>query len=228
MGVESKLCDLAQAEIDDLVAKGINLSPAEIVEINYLASRVETPHTRIHLARGVPVFVAGVALWPLTMYSADWYCRVGCNLKSPYDELSLGYAMAHAYDQCEALDCNDDDALRIVKRWVKSMRCTRAALIEAVQQVTAQDQKPPVPQNTQDELMTMGDFSAALAAMTGESPEFWERRCAVSYCHSVLAAIMMQNRADKKPCPLDPRIGAERALGYAIDRIRKSREVSNG
>lgn len=217
----AKLSDLAAAEIDDLTAAGIILSPAEVVEINALAWQVESPHTRLHLSRGVPVFVAGITLWPMTLYAADWYCRIGANLKGSLAELSLAYAMTHAYDDGDALLCDIETAPKKVKRWVKSLRCTRNALICAVGQVLQQDDKPPAPQREDDTPMTVGDFSANLAAMTGDSPDFWERRCAASYTHSVLTAITMQNRADKRPCPNDPKILATRALGALTDRIRE-------
>lgn len=224
--MESKLCDLARAEIDELTAEGIILLPSEVIEINHLASRVESPHTRLDLARGRPVLIAGVALWPMTLYAADWYCVVGSQLKG-IEDLALAYAMAHAYDDDGALLCDERTAPKIIKRWARRIRCTRKSLSEATMQVIEQDEKPPLPQGPDEAPITVGEFSATLAALTNESTEFWERRCAVSYGYSVLATIAMQNHVEKTPCAADPRIEAERALGYAIDKIRKSRKADN-
>jgi hypothetical protein len=74
--------------------------------------------------------------------------------------------------------------------------------------------------------MGIGDFSAFLASACGATPDFWERRCAASYCHAVLDALVRQNRADDKPSISDPRIQADRALGWAVEKIRQSRKES--
>ena len=58
----AKLSELAEAEIESLRAEGIDLTPAEIIEINALGWAVESPETRRLLARGVPVAVGGVYL----------------------------------------------------------------------------------------------------------------------------------------------------------------------
>ncbi len=218
------LSDLARAEIEILKADGITLTPDEIVEINALAWAVENPSHRMHLSRGVPVHVAGIALWPITLYAADWYVRVGSQLKGDMADYAMAYAMAHAYDDGDAMDMGVYDAKRAVKRWVNSLRCTPSALIEATRQVMTQDESPPIAQSADDTPMTPGDFSAFLASVTGGTPEFWERRVAFSYCRAMLATIAMQNRADKTPCSQDPRMIATRALGMAAARIRKSRE----
>ena len=220
----AQLSDLARAEIDELKAEGIDLTAEEVIEINALAWAVETPSHRIHLSRGVPVIVAGVSLWPLTLYAADWYCRVGCKYDGDLADYALAYAMAHSYDEGDALDLDYDAAPKAIKRWVKSLRCRRHALIEAVSQVIYQDEMLTSPQGADGKAMTPGDFSAFLASVAGGTPEFWERSVSFTYCQTMLATIVMQNRSDKKPCAQDPRIIATRLLGEATNRIRESRK----
>jgi len=71
--------------------------------------------------------------------------------------------------------------------------------------------------------MTMGDFSAFLASACGGDPDFWERRCASGYTHAVLDCLCRQNSADGKKTMADPRIRAERALGWAVEKIKRDR-----
>ena len=61
----AKLSGLAEAEIESLRADGIDLTPAEIIEINALSWAIESPESRRLLSRGAPVSVGGVYLWPL-------------------------------------------------------------------------------------------------------------------------------------------------------------------
>ena len=59
------LADLARAEIDALAADGIACTPDDVVLLNAIALEIETPAHLQSLSRGTPVFVGGVALWPL-------------------------------------------------------------------------------------------------------------------------------------------------------------------
>jgi hypothetical protein len=68
--------------------------------------------------------------------------------------------------------------------------------------------------------MSMGDFSAFLSASCGATPDFWERRCSIGYALQVLNQIARQNAADGKPTANDPKIIAQRALGWAAEKIR--------
>ena len=222
----AKLSDLAAAEIDELTSAGVNLSPTEVIEINALAWQVESSHTRLHLSRGVPVEIGGAWLWPLSLYGQEFFDRVGSHLGgNRICTYAIAYVMANQYNEGEPL--NMIDPKRTIKAWASKLRCRFSQLIIAISQVLQQDEEPEMPNNPDAKGMTIGDFSAFLSSVAGATPDFWERRCAVSYTHSVLTTIMMQNRADDKPCAGDPRIEATRALGYAIDKIRKRRGVSD-
>lgn len=217
-----KLNDLARAEIERLVALGIQPTPDEIVELNGLGWGIETPELRLALARGVPVFLNGRALWPMTLCAEDWYRREGLAMKGAMQDIAMAYAMAHAYDEEGALEVGGKAAHKAVKAWAKTLRATLNELREAVAQVLVQEEKPAVPQSVDEKNLTDGEFSIYLTTLAGESPEFWERRCSVGYARATLAAVYMQNAAEGKPSSHDPKIMAERAMGLRIDQIMKA------
>lgn len=228
MGVQdyAKLSDLAAGEIEQLELAGINLSPADVVKLNYLAWQVENPHTRLHLSRGRPVEVGGVYLWPLSLYGQDWFDSIGCKMGgNRICTYALAYAMSKQYDDGDPLYISN--IKRAIKAWASKLRCTFGELNVAIAQVLQQEENPELPPDPNAKGTTFGDYSAFLAAATNESPEYWETRCAASYTRAVLSAILMQNRAEGKSCAGDPRIDAERAFGYAIEKIRKRVEVSD-
>ena len=219
MRENDQLSALAESEIEALRDDGVTVTDADVVRLNALAWAVETPESRRLLARGVPVQIGGVVLWPLTLYASEWFDRVGMHLADP--GAALAYAMAHGYDAAGALDCEGREAVRRIKRWRRSLRCTHAALEVAIAQVQDQDRMPDMPDDPNGKPMSPGDFSAHMAAVAGGDPEFWERRCAFGYALAVLTAIVAQNRADGESSAHDARINADRALGLEIARIRE-------
>jgi len=218
---ESKLNDLAAGEIAALEAEGITLTASEIVLLNSLAWSVECPESRRHLSKGVPVPCGASTLWPLTLYASDWLDRVGSKLGDRMATFAVGFSMAHAYDESGALDCEGRQAEKRVMAWFKSLRCTPKEFGVCVEQVLQQDESPEMPPSGHDGTMSVGDFSAFLCAACGGTPDFWERRCSQGYAFAMLNAIAKQNAADGKPTAGDPRIMAERALGYAAEKIRQ-------
>lgn len=240
----AKLSELAEAEIETLRADGIDLTPAEIIELNALGHAVESPETRRLLARGAPVEVGGVFLWPMSLYAQEWFNRVGCHLTgNTRQAYALGYAMAHGRNDDEPpktlwdllkllwkgktthepLAIEGREAEKVVSRWANSLKCTFGELSVAISQILQQDEDAEQPPEETGG-MTMGDFSAFLAAACGGDPDFWERRCAAGYTHAVLDCVVRQNSADGKKTMADPRIKAERALGWFCEKIKKSRE----
>jgi hypothetical protein len=221
----AKLSELAQAEIDNLRADGIDLTPAEIVELNALGWAVESPETRRLLARGAPVEIAGIYLWPMSLYAQEWFSRVGCQLSNNTRRAyALAYAMAHQYGEGEPLAIDGRTAEKSVARWSKTLRCTFDELNIAISQILQQDEESEQPPSETGG-MCIGDFSAFLAsACPAGSPDFWERRCAAGYAYAVLDTICRQNSAEGRKTISDPRIKAERALGWACEKIRNSRK----
>lgn len=223
----AKLNHLAEAEIELLRAKGIEPTAAEIVELNALGWRVQTPETRRELARGVPVEVGGVYLWPMSLYAQDWFNRVGCRLRGETAKsFALAYAMAHGRDDGEPLAISGKRARKAVMKWGKKLKCTRGELAVALEQILTQEEEyEPPPEPSEGKGITVGEFSAFLAAACGGDPDFWERRCSMGYTHAVLDAITKQNSAKDKATAGDPRIKAERALGWAAEKIEILRGV---
>jgi hypothetical protein len=223
----AKLNDLARAEIDALRAGGVMPTDEEIVELNALAWAVETPEARRHLSRGVPVQVGSAWLWPLTLCAADWLERVGAAMDPGLYGRAIAYAMSHAYAEGHELDLEGASAEKAVKGWARRLRCTPAELIEAVEQVQAQDEDPEMPGGDPDAIaahagMSRGDYSAFLVAATGQTPEFWERRCAQGYTFAVLQAVIRQKMAEAgAPVKDDAKIKAEIALGWAAEKARR-------
>jgi len=218
----AKLNGLAEAEIDGLMADGIIPTPAEIVELNALAWAVESPESRRLLSRGIPIECGCAYLWPLTLYGQEWFDRVGCRLSNP--TAALAYAMAKQYDDGEPLALDGRAAEKAVKAFGRALRCTVAQLNVAISQVLQQEEEADTPPS-QSGGMSIGDFSAFLASVAGSTPEFWERRCSAGYTHAVLDAVTRQNTAEGRASSSDPRIRAERALGWAVEKIRQSRKA---
>jgi hypothetical protein len=218
MDETAKLNSLAKSEIDALLAEGITPTPEEVVEINALGWAVHTPETRRLLSRGRPVPCGGAWLWPLTMRAVEWLeaNRFGMTSVSP----AIGYAMAFGRSEGPELDVTGRDAEQAVKQWFRALRCTLDEYAEAVQQVDNQDAKPDLPSDPSGHPMTMGDLCAFLSATCGADADFWERRCSFGHVLAVVSAVVMQNHADKRPCSQDPRIIAERAIGFAIEKIK--------
>jgi len=215
------LTSLAQAEIDNLTAEGISLSPDEIIEINELARRVENPQTRLALSRGCPVAVGGVYLWPMTLAGADWFRRHGDEFGSVQKQTyALAFAMSNGRDQ---LPEDIRQAKSIVKAWANKLTCRDNELEEAIKQIVEQEEIPDVPTDKTDKDVsaTSGEISLMLAAMTKTAPSIWEYQVSIGYVLAMLDCLAQQDAAEGKSLKHSNAIRAERALGLAIARIRR-------
>lgn len=219
MDDQATLSDLARAEIDRLTADGIELTAEDIVRLNALAWRVEEPETRRLLSRGRPVFVGGATLWPLTIYALEFLSLIPKQITDFEYNAVLGYAMCHGRSENGELDASGREAVKQAVAWYKTLRCTQAEYAEAIRQIDAQETN--YVQGPDDKPMALGDFSAFLAAACGNTPDYWERRCACGYALAVLSTVVQQNRADDRPSKADPRLLADHDLGAVIDEIRK-------
>jgi len=167
-------------------------------------------------------------LWPLTLCAADWLERVGQQMPAELCAGTLAYAMAHGYSENNELAVDGADAERAIRKWMRGLKCTPRELIEAAEQIQAQDDQPEQPKIEAVEEsatragLSRGDYSAFLAAATGESPEFWERRCSQDYTFAVLHQITQQRIAEGGGAIRnEAKIKAEIALGYAADKVRR-------
>lgn len=216
------LSGLAEAELQTLAEMGIQPTFREVVHVVALAGLVETGATRIDLSQGTPIPAGDTHLWPLTLYSADWWQRIGAAFRSDRLQLyALAYAMAHGRD-----DLPEDAATakRIVKRWAKNLRCTYRELQEAIMQV--QEQDTDIDTEETGPAPGKGDISMMLSAMTGVKPEVWERQCGIPYVFDMINVIVAQNGARGESLKHDPRMRAERALGLCLERIIKRHTTS--
>lgn len=225
MDETSNLNSLAKAEIEKLESEGIKPTPEDVVELNALGWAIHTPETRRLLSRGRPIPLGSHWLWPLTMRAVEWMKENGY----PLDTITpaMGYAMAHGRSEGHELDTTGRQADKAVKGWFRSLRVTRNEFVEAVQQVDAQESRPTLPPNPDGKPMSLGDFCAFLSFTCGADPEFWERRCSIGFCFAMMATRAMQNHHDKHPCAQDPVLIAERAMGYAIEKIRARHKNGN-
>ena len=220
------LSQLAEAEIDALQDEGITLTAEQVVRINELAKRVESPRTRMELSRGIPVEVGGAVLWPTTLAGSDWFQRVGCEIGG---EKKQTYALAYsmAFGRNIELPPTVKEARDVVGRWARSLRCRYTELVEAIRQV--HEQWEQIDTGERGNSASIGEISSMLTAMTGLAPEVWEHQCSVKYVLNMLETITSQNSAEGKSTKHDPRIKAERALGLVISKIRKKhREAHSG
>jgi len=199
----AKLNDMAQYAIDDLRADGIEPTPAEIVELSALGWGVESPETRRLLARGVPVEIAGVWLWPMSLYAQEWFDRVGCKLAGNAAVFALAYAMAHGRDDGEPLKIEGRTAEKIVTKWGKSLKCTFGELNVAVAQVLQQDETAEIPQKEGGGLD-------------------WEAVTQILISHQFVPNALLATATSKgRACSGDPRLRANMAFGMAVEKIKE-------
>lgn len=227
MHATARLSNYAEATINDLQADGITLTPVEIVTINALCWEVESPESRRMLSRGIPVEVGGATLWPMTLLAGDWNNRVGLSMRPKWmTTLALGYAMAHGYSDGPELDREGIKAAVAVGVWYVRLRCRTSTFILAIADILEQEAEHEQPPSPDEDTLEVGEFSASLAVATGISAEFWERRCSQGYAFASLNAIAKQNHADDKPMDSDPKLRAERALGWYELKIRRRHETT--
>lgn len=223
------LTDLAAVEIERLAAAGVQVTPAEVIEINAVATRIVTGSTREYLHRGNPVDMAcGVRLWPLTIQATDWVDRVACGFANArMRAFALAWAMAHCYAKGRPFDIAGARAYWKVAGWaVRRLACRMDALDAAVAEVLAQDKAPSPETDAKDDSPATGNgqLSVWLAEKCGGDPTFWEERCASSYAFAVLRAVIMSANETGDRLDLDPRIQAEIVMGQTLKRIRNRSE----
>jgi hypothetical protein len=221
----SKLCDLAQYEIEDLQAAGINPTPAEIVELNALAWGIRSTANEMTLAKGTPSTCGNVMLWPLTIEAGEWYNKFGCVIKGMEVE-ALAYAMAHCYADGNPFVLTNPR--KTIKAWSKTIKATTRTLKTAMDDVLVQMESPEMPPREDDRTFTIGELAAKLSIYTGIPPDYWERQCSIWYGAKMLHFAMEKHNESGKQLESDPIVRATVALGWCVEKIKKSREVNNG
>jgi hypothetical protein len=207
------LNDKAAEAIESLRAQGCAVTDSDVCRLNALAWHIETPQLQRELSRGRPVQCGNVWLWPLSLAAQDWYLETGERFAKPL--FALAYAMAHSHD--EALDTATQ---RDVLRWARRIRATRAQVQTCIAQVLTAGEKDEEPVAAKD-VPSCGHIASVLAACCGGSPKDWERNCSFDYARRFLTLHFDQQQADGKS-GISPEVArAERAFGWAINRIGK-------
>lgn len=214
--MNTTLSDLARVELEMLSRDGIAPTWDDVAELNALGWQVLTPDTRRHLARGTPVRVGGKVLWALTVAGWAWYSRVGDQCAD--HNAAFAYALARGYEEALQLATEAD-----VEAWKSTLTATSRELALAVGEVIDQDRKPETPPAKQSESLTsIMEIGAVAMAHVGGSVEMWERHVCIGYIAQVMEAVARsQGSAGGKPDPTDPRIQAQAAIIWAVQKIRR-------
>lgn len=179
-GEQVKLTDYSAAQIEKLKSSGVNLTPEHILTIAAIGRLVESPSARLDCARGRPVVISGVSLYPLTLAASDWFTRHQ-KAMGDYCLHALAYAMAHGREPLPEIN-----VARVVKQWASTLKCRLKELDVACQQVLAQDAQPESSNNNKDS-MTIGDLSMTMTSICGGSPDVWEYQCSMRYVNELLS-----------------------------------------
>jgi len=222
----AKLSDVAAAAIDELISEGYELAPAEIVRINALGWNIETPEARLALSKGVPVAVGGIVLWPFTLRSYDWHCRVARDMPTVWHgKVALAYAFAHGYSDGGELDAHGWRAVAAVTAWGIRLRCRMATLVEAMSQIIQQDEHERGVTDPDAVPMGIGDLAASIAAHTGQEVEDIERGMAMNHALKILHyTIRQQERAEGGKSRMSAEaVRATQAMGLYIKELKARR-----
>jgi len=231
---QRKLSELASAEIDELRDQGMYPTDQDIVTINALAWEIQNPTNEILSARGEPVRIPGAVLWPLTLQASDWWSDYG-KWFTTLDEQTkaLGFLMAHGRRVClRSRLATRSVARRAVFAWGRHLPCTFAQLQIAVGSVLEQmrtsgddtnqaDEEPDRTSGGEPDRTSSGELIAFLVSSTGLDAEYWERRVSVPFINEQVRVIVKQLQVDDKPSKDDPRIIAERNMGFALKEIKE-------
>lgn len=223
--VHTTLNDLARAKIEALAGEGIVCTPDDVVLLNRLAWEIETPAHRLSLARGTPVFLGDVALWPLTLAAEAWWQRaIAFTRREARQTALLAFAMAHCRNQ-KALDAiNPLTAYKQAEKWANNLPCRRQELFEAISQILEQETDTPTVPDPKAQIhgMTAPQMVAVLVAVVGGTPAMWEREVAVGYLREQFRTIHAQMAAEHGQTLRDSEcIEGTRQLGLATEAIRR-------
>ncbi len=228
---QRQLNQRAKAELETLQESGIELTWSDVVEINHLAWMIESPSGSLLSARGEPVRIPGAILWPMTLQAHDWWLDHD-EWFNGIDEQTkaLGYLLAHGRRAClRARLATRPVARRAVFSWVRRLPCTVEELTIGVGTILEQGQgvEDEIPQDAKAEelqdddggKLSTGQLVAFLVANTGLPGDYWERKVSAAFIGEQVQTIVRQGNCDDKPAKDDPRIVAERNLGYALMQI---------
>ena len=227
-----KLADLARVELDALAADGISFTPDDVMQLHCIAAEIETPESRMALARGAPVFVGRAVLWPLTMAATAWWERACAGTRRERRHgLLLAFAMSHCRQQ-DALDAIPPErAYKAAEAWTKRLAARPSEIWEAVRQVQAQDDADDgvVDPKEQASGMTGASLTAFLVAACGGDPAMWERQVSISYVRTQIRAVHAQQMAEYGGATAaHDVVRGTRRIGLAVEAIRARHAAGKG
>jgi hypothetical protein len=215
--VHATLCDLAAAEIDALANDGVAVTPRDVVLLNAIGHEIESPPLRMALARGAPLAVGGVTLWPLTLAGADWFrrhCEAFTGIRRQTQ--ALAFAMANGGEPLP-----EAGVVAVVASWAGRLTCRQEEVEEAIRQVRAQDEtieQHCAPESGKKSPAASGELSLIVAALAGGRPEWWERQCSISYVVALIVRLLAQAEHGKAP---NEKLRRLAILAYVSERIRR-------
>jgi hypothetical protein len=229
-----ELSDRARAELETLRDSGIEPTWTEVIQIHSLVELIKSPSNERLNARGNPVRIPGAILWPFTEQAGDWWNQNVDWFDGLKDKTrALGYLMAHGRRAClRARLASQPVARRAVSVWARRLPCRHDELLLAVGEVleSMQGVEDEIPESAKSDSIKTADDSdtltnaeavAFLVANTGLEAEYWERKVCIPYFSEQIQTIVRQGRCDDTPAKDDPRIIAERNLGYVLMKIEE-------
>jgi len=217
------LCKLAEAEIDRLTKAGVAVTPAEVCRINDMALRVDSPHAALDAARGAPVQVGNVWLWPMTIYAAGFIQDIVPEMPRRLQRAAVAYALAHGRDIGEPgpLDGGPRMAALRVHDWHRNLRCTEGELDLAIAQCLPRAEGDGKKEKQAAPAMTLTELATRLSVATGLPIEHWTRRCSTEHAFAAWHIAMTQANQSGDPMKDSARLRADMALGRYIDTIKR-------
>jgi hypothetical protein len=218
------LSELAAATLDELRSLGITPSDSEIVRLNALGWDVEHKGVRSMLSRGKPIECGGAWLWPMTIAADEWYAEIGSGIDP--EEYAIGYAMAHGSDPLLMGRTGRD-----VRKWARSLRCSRRELQTAIYEVSRQTVYPEVYREAKpggDAPMTAQERVSIMIQHFGGAAAHWESDVAHGYIAALVSVADAQQRAGERDNPVKQRAVA--AFMFHVEHIkaRHAKESETG
>ena len=224
--MDSRLTDMARAEIDALAADGITPTPQEVLDIQRLSIDCTAPDSATgSIARGRPTKLGDETIWPPTIAAASFFAEVSTIAADDAERFfALLYACRFGRD-ADRIYRRGAEALADVREWRGRIRATADEAVEAMERITADE--PPAPEGREPDISATADMALRAAALAGGSPEMWETQCSIRSVARVLDIIWAQKLAENKSAKGDPRIVAVRRLGEYVLALKKSRKEAD-
>lgn len=207
------LSELALNELQNLQSEGLNPTWEQVVKVNDLCRKIESPKLAIVTATGKPEILQGRKFWPLTLAAAEWYTWAFSELDDIQLAFALLYAHEHAREDVFADMYDPEYAAKRLSEYKKTLTFTMSeALLLLGQLHEGEESKESGKKTDQEELI------ACIVAKTGIPPEYWKHRVSIDYVIKQIDAInAIDGDANGQKAKY---IEAEKALGKYLMEIK--------